>query len=498
MQFTREINRILFGILIAFAVVTISAAYWAIIGPDTLLNRNDNPRLVDANAALLRGAIYDRATRPLVETIPQGGAPIIRRYLEPSMYSALGHFSHRYGVSGVEAAFDAVLRGADLTPDFLTTLTASLLHQPQRGSDLRVTFDLTVQETIADALNDHSGAVIVMSVPSGQILALVSAPAYDPNRLDADWDTFTKAPDDPLFIRALQGQYQHGGALQTALLAAALLVDESIETPYPNATAPIALENGVTLNCAVPLPAMPLNLRDAYAFACPAPFAALVDTLGVATVQAVFDTFLIDPPPLLPDPTLDETPIPESITLTPTPLVNSANLRDNALGQGQFTTTPLGMAMMAAAIVNDGNAPHPYVLHATRAPGISAWTTTTNTRTSFPVMTITTARRLQDIMRNAVVNGAAQNAARPGIDIGGHAALAYSGEETLAWFVGFATSGADESVAIAVVLEDTADLGLAADIGGRALDAAKAVIRAEAAVSALTRPATAAPAAPAF
>ncbi len=72
--------------------------------------------------------------------------------------------------------------------------------------------------------------------------------------------------------------------------------------------------------------------------------------------------------------------------------------------------------------------------------------------------------------------GAAQNAGRPNIDIGGHAALAYSGDGSLAWFVGFATFAGRQGAAVAIVLENSADPGLAADIGGTALAAAQAAL----------------------
>jgi peptidoglycan glycosyltransferase len=156
--------------------------------------------------------------------------------------------------------------------------------------------------------------------------------------------------------------------------------------------------------------------------------------------------------------------------------LNEENYLENALGQGQQTVSPLSMAMIAAAIVNDGNTPQPNALRAVRPLGEVEWTSLENIRPTLPITTAGTARRLQDLMRGAVANGAAQNAGRPNIDIGGHAALAYSGESTLAWFVGFATLGGDQSVAVAIVLENSDDPGLAADIGGAALQAARAAL----------------------
>ena len=65
MRPTREINRMVGGGLLAFLFVTLAAAYWAIIGPDTILTRADNPRRVEAEAAIIRGDILDRVGRVL-------------------------------------------------------------------------------------------------------------------------------------------------------------------------------------------------------------------------------------------------------------------------------------------------------------------------------------------------------------------------------------------------------------------------------------------------
>jgi cell division protein FtsI/penicillin-binding protein 2 len=134
------------------------------------------------------------------------------------------------------------------------------------------------------------------------------------------------------------------------------------------------------------------------------------------------------------------------------------------------------MAMMAAAIVNDGNAPQPYLLDAIRQPETDVWELVPHLQPTIPLTTSEVARRLQDLLRYAVATGAAQNAGRPSMDIGGHASLAYSGDSTLAWFIGFATLGGRDSVAIAVVLENSTDPGLAADIGGIVLQSAQSQV----------------------
>lgn len=471
MQFTREINRLLVGVLAAFGLVGLAALYWAVAGPDTILLRADNPRLVEAEARLIRGDLVDRDGEVLAtsETLADGSAA--RRYLHPETNGALGYASLRYGVNGAEAAYNTILRGDNLPQSLSTYFDTGVLHQPRRGSDVQLTLDLAIQQVAAQAMEGLTGAVVVLAVPGGDVLALVSRPTYDPNTLDADWQTLIQAAGNPFFNRALQGNYQPGSALQTPLVAAALLTDYPMDTPQENATRPVQV-NGVTLNCAALLPSRALTLREAYAFACPAPFADLINSLGFSTVQAAFDTFRLHQPPALPgfvaEPDDRPTPTAQLFRLRP------ETLMETALGQGSITVTPLEMAMIAAAIVNDGNAPPPRALLATRAPNAAGWSPAQASDNTIPITTANTARQLQDMMRLAVAQGAAQNAARPNRDIGGHAAVAYSGDQSQVWFVGFATLAGRRGVAIAVVLENSSDPGLAADIGGRVLEVAHA------------------------
>ncbi|MBI1257486.1 MAG: hypothetical protein GC204_08450 [Chloroflexi bacterium] len=475
MQFMREINRLVLGLVVLFSIVTLAAAYWAVIGPDTILKREDNPRLVEAEASILRGAMVDRDGNVLVDSKRLENGQVKREYLFPEMYSALGYYSLRYGASGAEGAFDATLSGSGSAGDTVSTLTNSLLHRPQEGADVQLTFDLNVQQKIADAMQGQRGAAVVLSVPDGAVLAMISLPTYDPNTLDQNWDALVKADGNPFFNRVLQGKYQPGGALETPLMATAFLVNHSLDDTFAQASDAVTLDK-LQLGCAVRLPSMTLSLREAYTFACPRPFEVLAQDLGVETIRATIDTFRLDQ-----EPTLNGfLPAPVTSALTPTldltEALDQSSLTQLALGQGAMTVSPLSMAMMAAAIVNDGNTPQPYILMNTRAQNTAAWTPVQAVRPSIPLATSRTARQLQDLMRNAVANGAAQNAGRPDIDIGGHAALAYTGNGSLAWFVGFATFAGRKGAAVAIVLENSDDPGLAADIGGTALAAAQVAL----------------------
>ncbi|MCB9451949.1 MAG: hypothetical protein H6672_10950 [Anaerolineaceae bacterium] len=467
MRFTRELNLMVTLVLIAFGAVGLAAVYWSVVGPDTLLQRDDNPRLVEDAIRLRRGAIMDRRGNLLVESTADEGGIVTRHYYYPETASATGYFSFRYGVSGAEAAYDTILSGGTHPADIGTIL----LHQPRVGDDIQLTFDLQVQQAIVKAMGDHQGAVVVLAVPSGDVLALVSLPSFNPNTLDEFWDQLAQDAGKPFFNRVLQGNYQPGGLLQTPLLAAALADSVTLDTVYTNATMPVQLEE-VTLRCVGSPTGFSLMLADAFNYTCPAPFVQVVNTLGQDTVEAVFANFQLGQPPTLPGfiPEADSA----EATSQPTIQKTTSDFLATALGQGDLTVSPLQMALVAAAVINEGNAPQPNALLATHSPQETDWIESRLTRPTLPFMTGTTAEQLRMVMLDAVQSGAAQAASQPNLATGGHVTLAYSGEGTQAWFIGFTPP--DSGIAVAVVIENSEDTDLAARIGGIALGSAFAAL----------------------
>ena len=149
MQSTREIQRLFAGMLILFGLVGGIAGYWAIVGPETILERDDNPRLVERRAGILRGEIFDRNGTVLVTSVQADDGFVYRQYHYPSMYSTLGYYSLRYGEGGAESAFNEILNGDSRSRGLGDFLNEGLLHLPREGTDIRLTLDLEVQNRVA-------------------------------------------------------------------------------------------------------------------------------------------------------------------------------------------------------------------------------------------------------------------------------------------------------------------------------------------------------------
>ena len=460
MQLSRGIRHILFGTLAFLLVIGLSATYWAIAGRDSLLQRDDNPRRIEALAAIQRGSIYDRNQQLLAETVPQT-ATLERTYHRPSTYSAIGYYSLRYGVSGAEAAYDDLLSGS---PDIRTLrdfLDRHLLRLPQIGSDIRLTIDANLQDSLIIDWGDARGAVVVLNGWTGEIVTLISQPSFDSNTLDDDWEDLVKADGQPFFNRALQGNYQLGGAMYTVLLAEAIASRFDLSQHFSQADASIEFEDGMTIDCVIEPEATELTLIDTYAYGCPVPFQAYFLAEPRFDLDAVLKRFAFNTPI-----TLAGFPQPEAIDL---PVAGSADHFNDetlelraALGQGDLTTTPLHMAAIMAAVATDGSIKTPYVVSATRPPGKQPWQEISFNSASIPVFSAEVADELRAVMRRTW--SVLQNDADGG-DAGAQVAMSQSGEGVQIWLNGFVAKANDAAYSFVILLEDSDDVSRLLAIG---------------------------------
>jgi penicillin-binding protein A len=485
MPFTREIQRLIYGFALAFFLILIAAAYWAVEGADSLLAREDNPRLFEEAASIVRGSIVDRFEEPLVISQATTNGRAIRTYAAPSMNSILGYYSLRYGVGGIESAYDALLGGTsdtDTEEDFSEFFARNWLHQPLHGSDIQLTLDLAIQQRVVEAIQGYKGAAVVLAVPTGEVLALASLPTYDPNTLDAQWDQLVEAPDNPFFNRAVQGRYQPGSALQPMFMIAALINGVPVDELQAGASQPVELDN-VTLRCSQRPPADRLVLSEGLAFGCPAPFVNLFQELGAGPFQQIYDLYDLAQHYSLPgfDQVVPDAAVTEEVTAsqigeassdTVTPTSEPTMTLENILGQGSITVSPLDLAVVTASIVNEGNAPVPVILSGIRQPGESNFIPVNNLLPTLPITTANTSRRLQEMLRSATTLGAATRAARSDMNIGGHVGLAYAGENTYSWFNGYVITGPRQGIVVSLVLENVENPTEVAAIGGQILETA--------------------------
>lgn len=136
------------------------------------------------------------------------------------------------GKSGVEATYDALLRGVDGSRDVIVNSHGKEVGHlgetmAKPGQDLKLTIDLDVQMAAEKAMEGKNGAVVAMDPHTGEILALVSRPTFDPNeftiRLSKSyWNEILTNPNHPLLNKAIQAQLAPGSTFKIIMSYAGL------------------------------------------------------------------------------------------------------------------------------------------------------------------------------------------------------------------------------------------------------------------------------------
>jgi cell division protein FtsI/penicillin-binding protein 2 len=158
---------------------------------------------------------------------------------EVNTYKKMGYNgTERVGIEGIEKWGEEYLRGRDAASLYVEGSPNSVLAQvsSQPADSITLTIDKDLQKQVQDAMDGLPGAIVVMEVNTGKVLAMVSSPSYDPNLYDSDnynrqWslEDMLNNPEQPTFNRATQGQYPLGSVFKFITMAAAL--ESGVFTP---------------------------------------------------------------------------------------------------------------------------------------------------------------------------------------------------------------------------------------------------------------------------
>ncbi len=215
--------------LFAFSILALTTTYWTTINRDALLARKDNPRASINFNRLQRGRILDRNEMILAQTIGQPSQ--YERKYELSSALVVGYASFQYGLSGIEEAMNSTLSG-DESDSLTNWWKHDLLGEPKIGGDVKLTLDLNLQRKAFNALsqNKKAGAVVIVA-PSGEVLALVSTPSFDPATLEKDFSSFSASNKGELINRATYALYPTGTLID--LFPSTLALTDAPALPIP-------------------------------------------------------------------------------------------------------------------------------------------------------------------------------------------------------------------------------------------------------------------------
>jgi peptidoglycan glycosyltransferase len=444
-----------------------------------------NQRVLLAEYSRQRGQI-SAAGQVLAQSVETGDRLRFQReYPDGPVYSTVtGFYSVLYSGSGIERSMDEVLNGND-DRLFARRLSDLITGRDPSGGSVVLTIDPAVQQAAYEALTsrDYAGAVVALRPQTGQILAMVSTPTYDPNKLashnsedqTAAWTKFNDADPPVLPNRAISETYPPGSTFKLIDTAAALqngftpdsqLTAASEITLQDTAT---QLENFAGTACGTGPTA---SLRDALARSCNTAFAELGAQLGEDKIRAQAEAFGVGTEP----PAIPMTVAPSTLGDIP----DTASLQQSAIGQRDVRFTPLQNAMIVAAIANGGQVMAPYLVQQVLSPTLDVLDETQPDRLG-RAMPADVAKTLTDLMIGAE-NRTQGGGKITGVQIAAKTGTAEHGADPKAtpphnWYVAFAPAN-DPQIAVAVLVENGGDRSLEATGGSRAAPIGRAVIAA--------------------
>lgn len=465
------IRRLAIGLFTAMFALLGAVTFYQVVRADELKNDPRNARPALSERGKERGLIVTSDGTILAESVadPEDPRDFVRKYPGGRAFvHTVGYSSFLLGNTNLEAAYSDVLRSRrDLT---ISDLVSVILGRDLRPNSIEVTLDAELQAAAFAALGGRRGAVYAIDPNTGAVLTSVSSPSYDPEPLtgddaDAVWNALLDDPMSPLSDRATREIYAPGSTFKTVVAAAAIDTGTAgPETEFPDPATFDLPESDATISNyggGVCNDGISITLLRAFVVSCNTTFADLAiqlgaDDLGITADALGFNTEI-----------RYDWPIPEALFPTAALAEDPAALGQSGIGERDVRAAPLHMAMVAAAIANNGEIFSPFLV--SRIFNADGETTQATEPLSLgAAMAPATASILGQMMERVVTEGTGRAAAVPGVRVAGKTGTAQgSSEFPNPWFIGFAPIE-NPTIALAVFLEGGPDLGESATGGGLA------------------------------
>lgn len=360
------------------------------------------------------------------------------------------------GRSGLEAQYMRELYEVDLP--FFECLKRKAEGILPEGNCLVTTISADLQKAAYEALEGYNGAIGVLEVKTGRILAMASAPSYDPNSILVQWEELSKRTDAPFLNRLTRGLYPPGSTFKIVTTLAYLRSHAAGDFSYTcEGSAEI---RNTTVHCYHEKAHGAQTLKEAFANSCNTAFAAMGEQISIADYMTTAESLGFG------------TGFPNTVSYLPGSFVlteetESFNRVYSSFGQGEIVISPFHNLLIAAAIANGGRLQLPYLVERLTDCDdreIEAF----QSAGSLELMSTEHAKLLTEYMISASESKMKEFADR-GVTVAGKTGSAETATGTHSWYLCFAPAD-NPQIAIAVLMEN------AGNGSSHALPAAKKIL----------------------
>lgn len=448
----REFARVTYLFVGIFLAMMGYLVYFNIVESKDIINSPYNVRLDSMADRVVRGKILDNAGNVLAETKVAEDGTETRVYPYGKMYAHVVGYDSK-GKSGLESVenFNLLTSNANFMEQFINELK----EEKNIGDNVITTLDMTLQEAAYEALGDYKGAVVITEVTTGKILAMVSKPDFDPNRISADWSELSNSSESELLNRATQGAYAPGSIFKLVTTLEFLKENKKYDNYSYTCAGEIEYE-GTTIHCAKNRVHGAENLATSLANSCNTSYSNIGLSLNISNFQKTAKSLLFNSklPGVLPY-TQSKFQLEKDDA--------SYEIMMTAIGQGETLVSPYHMVLIASAIGNGGILMEPYLVDQV-VSYMGASVEKNMPKKYAELMTSEEAAVLKEYMTAVVDSGTASALKSDYYTIAGKTGTAeYSSDKEKAhsWFMGF-TNLDNPELAISIVVESADNSGMSA------------------------------------
>ena len=465
-----NIRALLITFVLMFSILGVYIGYTVFVNGTRWFVSPYNPVLSQQKQNVIPGAILDRNYIVLAQSDEDG-----ERVYNPSetvRRSVANMIGDPYGISatGVELFQAKYLLG--FSGNLFERIYQSISGEKRRGENVVTTLDSELSAYILEEMGRYNGSVVVMNYKTGEILAAVSSPNFDPQTLQRpteEEDSQSEEEQGELVNRATMGRYTPGSVFKIVTMAAVLEYHpELIDKTYV-CTGSVEYETGEVV-CSGNAVHGEQTLDEAFAHSCNCVFAQLAADIGqsdlekMATKMGFNEEFLFD-----------DLIVYKSNFVSADP--QTLDGAWSAAGQYLDTATPLHICMITSAVANDGVMMEPKLIKSVMDTSNYEYIKM-QTETFRTVLSRDSAEKLREMMVLTVQSGTGRSAAIRGYTVGGKTGSAEVSDDkskgTHAWYTGFVYDD-EHPLAVTVILEHAGSGGskaapVAASVLKKAMD----------------------------
>lgn len=391
-----------------------------------------------------RGSIMARDGEVLAETVVQTDGSEIRKYPYDSLFAHAVGYSTK-GKTGIESKMNYYLIQSNIP--ITEKMENGVQDRKNPGDNVYTTLDVNLQEAANRAMGIYEGAIIVTDPKTGEVLAMVSKPDFNPNEISEIWEEVLADDESGVLLnRASQGLYPPGSTFKIVTALEYIHENPSAYTNYGFTCNGSIKIDGSRIQCYHGAKHGKVDFERSFAKSCNSSFANMGTKVDWNSFNGTLDTLLFGKSlPFELDSAISTVKAGEDLTVR--------DQMQTAIGQGETLVSPLHMNLITCAIANDGVLQHPYVVdHVENANGAVIKRYSSSGRTK--MMSEQEAAILQGLMREVVETGTGTKLLeQPYTAAGKTGSAEYNSErDSHAWFTGFAPVE-DPEICVTVIIE---------------------------------------------